>query len=132
MDPWEYLEMLQTWVEDHAPDGKTPLAESVTASSARGNKFDDVMAYGGHDAALARQASPVIKGSVASVGRWDPGVVLEAQWIVDGKPFGRPFKVEQGSKPKFSGRKGCKLQILVTGQKTGYIKETRKSNIVKV
>ena len=43
---WDYLELLQTWVEDHAPDGKTPLSPLVTTSSARGNKFEDVIAYG--------------------------------------------------------------------------------------
>jgi len=106
---WDYLELLQSWVEDHAPDGKTPLSASVTTSSARGNKFDDVMGYGGHMAALARQASPELQmerqRAVANVGRWDPGVVLKAQWIVDGKPYGEPFEAQQGSEYTFPGGK---------------------------
>lgn len=127
---WDYLELLETWVKDHAPDGKTPLSPSVTKPKYRGNKFDEVMAYGGHGAALARQAKPVIKGTVATVGRWDPGVALEAQWVVNGKPYGKPFKAKQGTNVKFHGGKAKSLQILVTGTKRGYKKETRKSNTV--
>jgi hypothetical protein len=42
MNIWDYLELLHTWVQDHAPDGKTPLSASVTTSRARANKFKDV------------------------------------------------------------------------------------------
>ncbi|KAI9695746.1 MAG: hypothetical protein M1820_008418 [Bogoriella megaspora] len=129
---WDYLDMLQTWVQDHAPDGKTPLSSSVTTSSARGNQFDDIIAYGGHEAALARQAPPAINGTVASVGRWDPGVALEAQWSVNGKAYGRSFEVQQNSNQVFPKGKTGKLQILVTGRKRGYKTETRKSNVVVV
>jgi len=62
LDVWDYLELLQAWVQDHAPSGKMPLSTSLTTPSARGNRFDDVMAYGEHQAALARQSSPVIDG----------------------------------------------------------------------
>jgi enterochelin esterase-like enzyme len=130
MDVWDYLELLDTWVKDHAPDGKTPLSPSLTASTARGNKFEDVMAYGGHKAALARQAPPKIEGLVATAGKWDPGMSLEAQWIVNGRPCGKPFGVQQGSKIKYKGGRTGKLQIAVTGTKPGYVKETRKSNKV--
>jgi enterochelin esterase-like enzyme len=132
LDVWDYLELLQTWVQDHAPDGKTPLSASLTTSSARGNKFEDVMSYGGRMAALDRQGPPVVEGSVATVGRWDPGVVLEAQWVVDGKPCGGAFEVEQGSQVTFSGGEVGTLQIWVTGEKRGYVKETRKSNVVNL
>ncbi|KAF2493678.1 hypothetical protein BU16DRAFT_528907 [Lophium mytilinum] len=128
---WDYLDMLQTWVEDHAPDGKTPLPPSVTTPIAIGNKFVDVMATGGHGAALARQAPPTLTGKKASVGRWDPGVKLEAQWIVDGRPKGKPFWVEQGCDVSYEGGKCRELQIEVTGSKRGYKTETRKSNVVK-
>jgi hypothetical protein len=131
MDVWEYLEMLEMWVADHAPDGKTPLSPSVTAPTTRGNKFEDVMAYGGHKAALARQAPPKIEGLVASVGKWDPGMSLKAQWLVNGKPCGKAFKVQQGKKTKYTGGKKGKLQLKVTGVKRDYVDETRKSNIVK-
>lgn len=132
MEIWTYLDMLETWVQDHAPHGKTPLSASVTKRSSRGNYFEEIMAYGGHKAALARQASPVIKGTVATVGRWDPGVQLEAQWVVDGKPRGKAFKVKQGTEVKFRGGKVKKLQIWVTGTKRGYAKETRKSKTVSL
>jgi hypothetical protein len=77
MDVWDDLELLQTWVHNHAPGGKPPLSASLMTPKARGNKFSDAIAYGGHEAAQARQASPVIKGRTASVRRWDPGVMRE-------------------------------------------------------
>lgn len=130
---WTYLDLLLTWVEDHAPNGKTPLSNSVTKSSSRGNIFEDVIAYGGHQAALARQAPPLIQKDVATVGRWDPGVVLEAQWIVDGRPCGRGFKVDPGAELTVpTGKRAHSLRIEVTGRKRGYAKETRKSNVVRV
>ncbi|KAJ3536715.1 hypothetical protein NM208_g6607 [Fusarium decemcellulare] len=141
---WDYLELVYSWIQDHAPDGKSPLAPSVTSSFARGNDFEEALRLGGHSAAVARQAPPQIKGRKlvkagtavqASVGRWDPGTVLEAKWIVNGKATGRPFKVEQGqvlhraTKPITERRS---LQLVVTGRKRGYAVEERKSNIVVV
>ncbi|KAF2790141.1 hypothetical protein K505DRAFT_251860 [Melanomma pulvis-pyrius CBS 109.77] len=128
LDVWVYLELLQKWFVDHAPDGKTPLSPSVTTSAAVGNKWADVIAHGGHKAALARQAPPKVEGKRASVGRWDPGVKLEAQWFVNGKPCGGAFAVKQGSKVSFSGKEKGLLQLAVTGRKRGYATETRKSN----
>jgi hypothetical protein len=127
---WTYLEFLETYVQDHAPGGKTPLSPAVTTASARGNKFGDVIVHGGRAAALARQAVPVLNGTLATVGKWDPGMKLEAQWIVGGKPSEETFGVEQGEKVTYSGRKKGSLQIEVTGTKRGYADETRKSNIV--
>lgn len=71
----------------------------------------------------------------ASVGRWDPGVTLEAQWWVGKECEGKPFAVEQGQKVKYvhKRREGAKLVHLeVTGKKMGYVKETRRSNGVTV
>lgn len=131
MDVWEYLELLETWVQDHAPDGKTPLSPSVTVATARGNKFEDVMAYGGHQAALARQAAPVLEGTNAtSVGKWDPGMVLTAQWLVDGQPNGEAFVVTEGAMAVFTGEQTGSLELEVTGRKRDYTDETRKSNAV--
>lgn len=142
---WNYFELLESWTKDHAPDGKTPLPDSVTTSKARGNIWEDVIARGGHQAALARQAPlkidvkrgwhgrSVVK---ASVGRWDPGVKLEAQWIVDYEPSGHVFPVRQGEvvayRPKGRWGYGKKeVQLAVIGRKRGYKEETRKSNVVK-
>jgi enterochelin esterase-like enzyme len=130
MDVWDYLDLLQVWFEDHAPDGKTPLSPSVTISAARGNKFDDVITHGGHEAALARQAAPSIEKNVATVGRWDPGVALEAQWFVNGKPCGSSFEVKEGQQVTHSDGEAGSLQLQVTGRKRGYVKETRKSSVV--
>jgi enterochelin esterase-like enzyme len=133
---WDYLELVQSWIKDHAPDGKTPLSAKLTTPSARGNKWADVIAQGGHKAALARQAPPVVrKNGHATVGRWDPGVKLEAQWVVDRKRSGKPFAVKQGAEVVYKGtrwfKKTCTLQLAVTGRKRGYADETRKSNGVK-
>lgn len=134
MDVWEYLELLETWVQDHAPDGKTPLSAAVTAASARGNKFEDVMAYGGHQAAIARQTSPTITegGNATTVGTWDPGMVLTAQWILDGAPSGDAFVVQEGGTAEFTGATTGSLEIEVTGRKRDYVDETRKSNAVNL
>ena len=126
-ETWDYLEFLAGWFADHAPDGKTPLSSAVTTPAARGNIWEDVIKMGGHEAAVARQAPPTVKGTTATVGKWDPGMVLEAQWLVDGKPASTPFAVKQGDEVSFKGyKKGC-LSIAVTGTKRGYEPETRTS-----
>ncbi|CAK4033811.1 Hypothetical predicted protein [Lecanosticta acicola] len=135
---WNYLEFLEGWIRDHSPSGKTPLSDAVTTSKARGNLWSDVIARGGHQAALARQAAPELKvgkaGLEASPGRWDPGVVLTAQWVVDGKASGEAFNVKQGDvvayKATSQSRKGA-VQLAVTGRKRGYSDETRKSNALE-
>lgn len=127
---WDYLDLLETWVHDHAPDGKTPLSPSVTVATARGNKFDDVMAYGGYQAALARQSPPVLEGMNATLGKWDPGMALTAQWLVNGNSSGDPFVVEAGGWVEFTGATTGTLEIEVTGRKRDYVDETRKSNAV--
>lgn len=134
---WVYLELLDTWFKDHAPNGKTPLPADVTTKAARGNDWSEVIARGGHKAAVARQAWPAIEISKstikASVGRWDPGVVLEAQWTIGGKPYGKSFGVKQGQTVTFDSRFGGKknAQLLVTGSKIGYVTETRSSKKVR-
>jgi hypothetical protein len=145
---WDYLQFVVDWVEAHAPDGETPLSPNVTVATSRGNKWEDVIAAGGHQAALDRQADPGLTASngnfVASVGRWDPGVKLVAQWVVDGAPEGDPIAVTQGEEltyeqsgsgwsgwSSWSGSKGS-LQLLVTGTKRGYVDETRASNVVSL
>lgn len=130
MDVWDYLDLLQTWISDHAPDGKTPLAKEVTTPEARGNVFEDVMKRGGRGAAVARQSPPILDGKSATVGRWDPGVKLEAEWIVNAEPCGEPFVVEQGEQITYEGGSMGSLQIKVTGRKRGYATETRVSNVV--
>lgn len=134
---WEYLELVVGWVEDHAPDGKTPLLEAKTVGSARGNLWEDVIARGGHAAAVKRQADPKIesvngKNVKASVGRWDPGMKLEAQWVVDGKAKGKIFKVKQGEVVAYKSKKTCNLQLAITGRKRGYKDETRHSGSVAI
>jgi len=68
----------------------------------------------------------------ASVGRWDPGVVLEAQWKVDGRLFGDCFEVKQGQHVQWTHKWGgrSRVQLAVTGRKMGYVDETRYSEIV--
>ncbi|KAK5276144.1 hypothetical protein LTR40_012004, partial [Exophiala xenobiotica] len=58
---WDFLELVYSWIEDHSPEGITPLSSTVTTTSSRGNTFDEVLSYGGHQAALARQAAPAIQ-----------------------------------------------------------------------
>jgi enterochelin esterase-like enzyme len=130
---WDYLRLIRTWIDDHAPDGKTPLSQNLTLAASRGNQWDDVIARGGHQAALARQAPPVLRATgtstTASVGRWDPGVKLEAQWFVDGKPEGEPFEVTSGEQVVFQRPRpdAYELQLRVTGRKRGYEEETRET-----
>jgi hypothetical protein len=138
---WNYLEFLYAFIEDHGPNGTKPLSDSATASSTRGNQWDEVIKRGGRAAAVARQAAPSLEtgygvkvGSEvkASVGRWDPGMKLEAQWIIDGKPDCDVFVVEQGEDVKYKVEKAGELQFLVTGSKRNYVTETRKSECVDV
>lgn len=140
-DIWDYIELLYTWFQDHAPDGKTPLSANVTTALARGNKWQDIIRTGGHQAALDRQAPPdahvtgFAKRTVqASTGRWDPGVMLRAQWKVDGKLAGGRFAVKQGQQVRWVQKRGGKscVQLVVTGRKMGYIDETRQSETVQV
>ncbi|CZT16150.1 uncharacterized protein RCC_01991 [Ramularia collo-cygni] len=133
---WEYLELVVGWVKDHAPNGKTPLEEARTGVSARGNLWEDVIARGGHEAAKQRQADPRIEAIEgrnvrASVGRWDPGVKLQAQWIVDGKAVGKAFKVTKDEQVVYKSKRACTLQLAVTGRKRGYVDETRKSGTIE-
>lgn len=133
-DPFNYLELLQRWVTDHAPDGATPLRPQDVATSARGNYFADVIAYGGRAAAVARQASPILMSNgsavTASVGRWDPGVSLEALWMINGTAKGAPFGVDQGQTLSYSLPQGSTLQLYIEGSKRGYQTETRQSNVI--
>ena len=141
LDTWDYLDLVQEWVRDHAPDGKTPLTAEMSAGSSRGNQWEDVLAYGGRKAAVARQAPPEIKtggwcksGSTisASVGRWDPGVALKAVWVVNGKE-GEKSEVQQGESLKFEVPKKAKtIKLVVTGKKRGYETERRESEVVRV
>lgn len=132
---WDYFELLEGWVREHAPDGKSPLSEDVTTPRARGNFWEEVIARGGHEAAVKRQAPPSVKRRLdvveGSVGRWDPGVALEAQWMINGEACRRPFTVEQGGSVLYKPTSWFKvgyLQLAVTGRKRGYADETRKSN----
>lgn len=130
-DIWNYLGFLEQWIADHSPSGPTPLSPSVTVASARGNKWADVMAKKGRQVAVARQADPQIKDGKATVGRWDPGVNLTAQWEVLWRPLGQPFSVKQGdvlSLPDKYRWATLFERLLVTGVKNGYVTETRKSN----
>jgi hypothetical protein len=71
----------------------------------------------------------------ASVGRWDPGVTLEAQWWVGGKCEGEAFKVRQGQNVKYVHKRrggAARVRLEVTGKKMGYLTETRQSNRVTV
>ncbi|PNS19585.1 hypothetical protein CAC42_7429 [Sphaceloma murrayae] len=141
---WEFFELVYQWMVDHGPEGKTPLSEEVTVPEARGNTWEEVLAHGGREAAVKRQADPVIERGgggyeergrvVASVGRWDPGVTLEGQWVVDRRPR-RPFEVKAGEKVEFRRERGQEvrdLQLRVTGKKRGYRTETRSSNSVRL
>lgn len=136
---WDYLELVYSWIQDHSPEGPTPLSSTVTPASSRGNTFAEVLAYGGRQAAVARQAPPCIIASGAgefdaTVGRWDPGVVLDAQWVINGQPVGEPFEVAQAQNLTYTppeaitmGKRSY-LQLWVTGRKNGYLDETRQSN----
>lgn len=137
---WDYLELVERWVKDHAPDGPNPLPTFSTALSTRGNVWEDVITYGGREAAVKRQANPMIEIGeaevgqtvTASVGRWDPGVKLSAQWALDDKPICEPFTVAQGAKIEYTPSAKGHLQLLVTGEKRNYKAETRKSGSMLV
>ncbi|KAI0396315.1 Alpha/Beta hydrolase protein [Xylariaceae sp. FL0594] len=149
---WDYLQLVDQWVRDHAPSGKSPLSKEATRPEIRGNRFEDVLRLGGHVAALKRQARPSLSleekvktGTkvTATPGRWDPGVKLMAQWVVDGRLSGPAFPVTQGQMVKYvpsgegdgytTGKKrSFKLKLLVTGSKRNYADETRESNVVVV
>lgn len=135
-DVFNYLELLQTWVEDHAPDGRTPLSPDVTSPTSRGNYWADVLAYGGREAAVARQADPLLEvdGSevTGSVGRWDPGVSLSAYWMLNGEQIGQTFAVQQGQNVSYTPSESGQLQLFVEGSKRNYQTETRESNAVSV
>lgn len=71
----------------------------------------------------------------ASVGRWDPGVALEAQWLVNGKPVGQIMEVAQGEELSYApmtATKRSSIQLQVMGRKLGYVDETRKSNGIQL
>lgn len=137
---WDYLELVEKWVKDHAPDGPTPLCAECTAPATRGNVWEDVIKYGGHQAAVKRQSDPKIdcekarvgQEVVASVGRWDPGVILTAQWILNSKPVSETFAVQQGAEVKYVPTAKGHVQLFVTGEKRNYVTETRKSQRVLV
>lgn len=137
---WDYLELVEKWVKEHAPDGPNPLSPSSVAPSTRGNLWEDVIAYGGRQAAVKRQANPKIESDkanvgheiTASVGRWDPGVNLTAQWILNSKPACEPFSVEQGGNTTYTPTAKGHALLLVTGEKRNYVTETRKSQRVLV
>jgi hypothetical protein len=102
--------------------------------------WEDVIASAGRQAALDRQAPPILKTKdygrtiEGEVGRWDPGVALEAQWWVDGQCEGEAFGVRQGQTVKYERRRRGRgsVRLEVTGRKMGYVKETRRSNSVAV
>ncbi|KAK5168599.1 uncharacterized protein LTR77_005908 [Saxophila tyrrhenica] len=141
-DTWNYLQLVSDWVRDHAPNGATPLTAAQTAPSARGNRWEDVLAYGGHSAAVARQADPEVSsgdsckpGSTisASPGRWDPGMSLSAMWMINSRQRGREFAVYEDESVSFEvPSKANTVELVVTGKKRGYTTETRHSNKVEV
>jgi hypothetical protein len=134
-DIFNYLELLENWVKDHAPDGKTPLSAEVTKTSSRGNYWDEILAHGGRQAAIDRQAPPKLSmdGSkvTANAGRWDPGVELEAHWVIDGKPIEKSFGVYQNQTLFYNLHDGSSLRLDVAGTKRGYETEIRQSNTVR-
>ncbi|KAF5844463.1 hypothetical protein GGP41_007544 [Bipolaris sorokiniana] len=140
-DIWEYLELVEGWVKVHAPGGPKSLCEECTAPSTRGNVWDEVIKYGGRNAAVQRQADPRIEGADkvsvgqivrANVGRWDPGVKLTAQWILNSKPACETFAVKQGANVTYTPTAKGHVQLLVTGEKRNYATETRKSQRVLI
>ncbi|KAF7197314.1 hypothetical protein HII31_01365 [Pseudocercospora fuligena] len=136
---WENIRVLGNWIKDHAGE-KGKLLDEVAAKSPRGNIWSEVIKRGGHQAALDRQAPPIIEAQenhlirASTVGRWDPGVKLKAQWFIDGKSSGDALDVKQEDtiifKPAESHGAGRRMQLKVTGRKRGYVEETRESNFV--
>ncbi|OAL42979.1 hypothetical protein IQ07DRAFT_593491 [Pyrenochaeta sp. DS3sAY3a] len=138
---WDYLELVYEWIQDHGPSGTKPLDPSAVRPHTRGNVWEEVIARGGRSAAVARQKVPCLEAKAwiklghvveASVGRWDPGVTLEAQWKVDGKPACKPFQVAQFEKISYKPDKKGQLQLWVTGSKRNYPTETRHSESIHV
>lgn len=143
---WNYLEFLADFIQSISPNGTRPFSAAATARKTRGNRWDDVLRYGGRKAAIKRQADPkitnrndVIKmGNVvrATVGRWDPGMSLTAMWAVNGQSASKGFKVEQGMDVKYptlqTGGAPYNLSLWVMGEKRNYETETRMSNTVQV
>lgn len=133
-DIFNYLELLEGWVKDHAPDGKTPLAPERTETKSRGNRWEDVMAFGGRAAAVDRQAPPKVEKHGTTVtgspGRWDPGVRLSALWEVDGKLVGEAVVSDKEQSLSYTLPEGSSLKLLVTGTKRGYETETRQSETI--
>lgn len=139
-ETWNYLEFLEQWIKDHAPGGPSPISSSATAPSTRGNQWKEVIKRGGRQAAVARQSPPSIKSKKvrkgsevqASVGRWDPGVVLQGKWVINGKPVCEPFSVKRGATVKYTPQRKGLLQLWITGSKRNYETEARHSNTVLV
>ncbi|EFQ86847.1 hypothetical protein CFE70_001722 [Pyrenophora teres f. teres 0-1] len=139
-ETWNYLELVEKWVLDHSPTGPAPLSPSSIDPSTRGNIWDDVIQTGGRKAAMKRQAAPKIatkqakvgENVTASVGRWDPGVKLTAQFVLNNKPAYEAFCVKQGATVQYTPTAKGHVQLFVTGQKRNYVTETRKSNRVLV
>jgi hypothetical protein len=142
---WNYLEFLDKFIKDHGPNGTTPLSAAATSSKTRGNKWNDVLSYGGRNAAIKRQADPKILNNDpvkagatvrASVGKWDPGMKLTGQWAVNGKVANaKMFALEQGTQvmyPLLATNQTYNLALWVTGSKRNYETEVRKSNAVNV
>ena len=141
---WNYLDLVVNWTQTHGPTGESPLVDSLTKQSSRGNLWEEVIAQGGHQAAFGRQVPPCVtaangsKGTVqGDVGRWDPGVALKAVWLVNGHRSCEPFDVEQGILISYSAYRkrwtaGRTVQLEVTGRKRGYVDETRRSNVLKL
>lgn len=134
------MELVESWIQDHRPNGTSSLSSEYTSPSIRGNLWEEVIHRGGRQAAIARQAPPEIEAKTAdrgvkveaSVGRWDPGVTLKAQWLINGKPALADFEVKQWVKVSFTPTKKGRLQLEVTGKKRNYANETRCSNVVIV
>ncbi|KAF2216836.1 hypothetical protein CERZMDRAFT_32959 [Cercospora zeae-maydis SCOH1-5] len=142
-DRWDFLELVVETSKNIAPNGKTPLPS--TGASARGNLWEEVIARGGHQAALNRQAAPTITTKVrgygrrfaeANAGRWDPGVKLDAQWLVNGQPSSDPrdtFSTMSNETLLYDpwirthDAATFQLALAVTGTKRGYKAETRIS-----
>ncbi|KAI0100500.1 Alpha/Beta hydrolase protein [Nemania sp. FL0031] len=144
-ETWNYLELVTSWIEEHSPTGKTPLPKRFTSAASRGNKFEDVIRVGGRGAALRRQQKPSVSYSLkakcgpvvkATAGRWDPGVALRAQWVVNGRATGASFAVKQSDVLRYTSAtkstKKFELKLRVTGTKRNYDDETRDSEVVLV
>ncbi|KAG9196196.1 hypothetical protein G6011_01317 [Alternaria panax] len=81
---------------------------------------------------LKEKKAKVGQEVTANVGRWDPGVKLTAQWILNSKPACEAFSVGQGAGVKYVPTEKGHIQLLVTGEKRNYATETRKSKRVLI